>query len=72
MSETSKTPTHIAYTTRPVGDGERPKTFWTRIGSVWSHQDGEGFTIRLDALPVNGEIVIRAKKVDEEQEGGAK
>ena len=71
MSEASKKPTHTAYTTTPVGNGDTPQTIWTKLGSVWSHQDGEGFTIRLDALPVNGEIVVRTSKSGA-QEGGAK
>ncbi|MEL6243811.1 MAG: hypothetical protein AAFY42_06885 [Pseudomonadota bacterium] len=66
MSEASKKPTHIAYTTKPVGNGENPKTIWTRLGSVWSHQDGEGYTIRLDALPVNGEIVVRTARAEDQ------
>ena len=62
MSDTSKKPTHTAYTTRTNGKGDSQKTFWTRLGSVWPHEDGEGFTLRLEALPVNGEIVVRPIK----------
>ena len=65
MSEISKKPTHTAYTVRDNGNG---KGFWTRIGSVWAHKSGDGFTVRLDALPVNGEIVIRSKAEDEDTE----
>ena len=68
MSDISKQPTHTAYTVRP-GKGENDKGFWTRIGSVWAHQDGEGFTVRLDALPPNGELVIRTKAPADSQEG---
>lgn len=60
MSDISKKPTHTAYTVRP-GKSETNKGFWTRIGSVWTHKDSDGFTVRLDALPVNGELVIRTK-----------
>lgn len=49
-------PTHRAYTVRER-DGADP--FWTRIGSAFSHQDGKGFNIVLDALPPDGRIVLR-------------
>ncbi|MEL6243921.1 MAG: hypothetical protein AAFR73_12050 [Pseudomonadota bacterium] len=65
MSDASKTPTHVAYTTKTVGNGDTEKTVWNRIGAVWAHQDGEGLTVRLDALPLDGEIVIRKKKAEE-------
>lgn len=34
---------------KTMGDG---KTFWTRVGSAWTKDDGSGFTIIFDALPV--------------------
>lgn len=40
--------------------GERG--FWTRIGSAFPHQDGEGFNLRLDALPLDGKLVILPPK----------
>ena len=49
-------PSHIAYQVR---DG-KDKGFWTRIGSVWAHQDGKGFNVQLDGLvPLDGRITIR-------------
>ena len=60
---TSKQPTHRVYAvTRTEGSD---KGFWTAIGAVWAHQDGKGFNVKLDYLPLNGaEIVIREPKVD--------
>ncbi|MDX2119017.1 MAG: hypothetical protein SFY96_12620 [Planctomycetota bacterium] len=52
----SKAPSHIAYHVR---DREGRKGFWTRIGSVWTHADGSGFNIQLDAVPLDGRITIR-------------
>lgn len=53
----TKTPSHIAYHVR---DREGGKGFWTRIGSVWPHQDGKGFNVQLDVLvPLDGRITIR-------------
>ena len=52
----SKAPSHIAYQVR---DREGQKGFWTRIGSVWPHADGKGFSVQLEALPIDGRIAIR-------------
>lgn len=60
-------PTHTAYHVRKYKTGKEAgkeeKSFWTKIGSVWAHNDGEGFNIRLNGLvPLNGEIVVRSIK----------
>ena len=57
-NETSapKTPSHIAYQVR---DREGKKSFWTRIGSAWAHQDGKGFNIQLEVVPLDGRITLR-------------
>ncbi len=34
---------------KTMSDG---KTFWTRVGSAWTKDDGPGFTMLFDALPV--------------------
>lgn len=52
----SKAPTHIAYQVR---DREGKKSFWTRIGSAWAHQDGNGFNIQLECVPLDGRITLR-------------
>ena len=52
----SKTPSHVAYQVR---DREGGKGFWTRIGSAWPHSDGQGFTVQLDAVPLDGRITLR-------------
>lgn len=52
----SKQPSHIAYQVR---DREGQKGFWTRIGSAWAHQDGNGFNIQLDCVPLDGRITLR-------------
>lgn len=38
------------------------KTYWTRLGAGWFHEDGEGFTAKLSAMPLSGEIVFRKPK----------
>ena len=60
-TETSKRPTHRVYAVTKNGD----KSFWTEIGAAWSHQDGKGFNVKLDYLPLTGaEIVIREPRTD--------
>ena len=58
--ETIRLPELIAYAVRKSGD----KSHFTRIGAAWPNRKG-GFGLRLDALPVNGEIVLLPPKEDE-------
>jgi hypothetical protein len=45
---------------------------WREIGAAWAHKDGEGFSLKLDFLPLNGaEIVIRKPKANETAEAEA-
>ena len=64
MKRTQKKPSHAVY----VVEGEGDNTFWTKIGAAWEHQDGKGLNITLSALPLNGRLVIRDPKVDEDEE----
>ena len=52
----SKGPSHIAYQVR---DREGKKGIWTRIGSVWPHQDGKGFNVQIESVPLDGRITLR-------------
>lgn len=56
-------PDFIAYTVRETGDNSH----WSRIGAAWTHKDGEGVNIELEALPLNGKITLRAPKPDDAQ-----
>lgn len=53
----SNAPTHIAYHVRD-GQGSK-KGFWTRIGAAWPHADGQGFSVQVDCLPLDGRLTIR-------------
>ncbi len=53
----SKRPSHIAYQVR---EGEETKSYFNRIGAVWTHKDGEGFNIQLDSVPVDGKVTVRS------------
>jgi len=58
---TTKKPAFIAYAVT----GEGKQTFWTRIWSAWPHQASEGFNIELNALPMNGRIVLMLPKAEQ-------
>ena len=53
----AKKPALIAYTVKDPTVAER-KAIWTRIGAAWAHEKGAGYSIRLDALPIDGVIVL--------------
>lgn len=39
------------------------KSFWTKIGAAWPHADGDGYSIRLEFLPLVGQsLVLRRPK----------
>jgi len=48
-------PALVAYHVREAKDG-KGKGFWTRIGAAWPHEDGEGFNVQIEMLPINGKI----------------
>jgi hypothetical protein len=58
--KTSNRPTHDAF--HITGEGEN--AFWTKIGAAWDHEDGDGFTLKLELVPVrsDGRIVLRKAK----------
>lgn len=55
-----------AFTVRK--DERSDKSYWTKIGMAFANKNG-GFSLRLDALPVNGEIVLLPPKPRDEQGG---
>lgn len=54
--EASKSPSYIAYQVR---DREGKDSFWTRIGAAFAHADGQGFTLQVESLPLDGRITLR-------------
>lgn len=55
----TKGPSYVAYHVREVGED---KAYYNRVGAAFAHKDGEGHSIQLDALPVDGKIVLRTPK----------
>ncbi len=54
---TTKKPSHFVYTVRE--GGENGKDYWTKIGVAFAHNDGKGFSVLLEAYPVDGKLTIR-------------
>ena len=53
-----KLPSHIAYT---VQEGKDDQNHWQKIGAAWPTK-GDGLNIKLNAMPLNGEISLRSRK----------
>ena len=53
---TSKSPSHYAYNVRKREGGDN---YWIRIGSAWAHNDGNGFNIQIETVPLDGRITLR-------------
>lgn len=52
-------PSYTAYT---VHKREGQDDFWIAIGAAFMHQDGDGYNVVLQALPLDGKIVLRLPK----------
>ncbi|MGE0853592.1 MAG: hypothetical protein AB7O44_28930 [Hyphomicrobiaceae bacterium] len=66
MTTATRKPAFTAYAV----SGEGKNAFWTRIGSAWQQNHGEGFNIDLHALPVNGRIILLPPKAEGDQVEG--
>ncbi|WP_300379457.1 hypothetical protein [Henriciella sp.] len=45
-----------------VKEGADDKSYFNRVGVAFAHRDGEGHTIQLDSVPVDGRIILRTPK----------
>lgn len=57
----SRKPSHRLYIV--LGEGE--KAVWRPVGAGWTHGDGKGFNLSVDALPLNGRLVLREVKASD-------
>jgi hypothetical protein len=64
--KTNNRPSHAVY----IVEGEGESAFWTKIGSAWQHDDGDGFNISLAAVPLTGRLVIRKRQPKSQGEAG--
>lgn len=56
-------PSYRAYT---VIKREGADDYWLPIGAAFMHQDGDGYNVVLQALPIDGRIVLRLPKTGDE------
>jgi hypothetical protein len=61
----AKAPAFIAYYVEDKED----KSFWTRIGAAWDHEDGKGLTLQLDLVPVSGGRIVLRTPAETEEKG---
>ncbi len=55
----------------PAEEGQQ--AVWTRIGAAWTHQKGKGLNLQLEAMPLDGRVVLIEPKDDANTfEGDAK
>jgi hypothetical protein len=69
-TSTSNRPTHRLFAVTKSGQ----KKFWQPIGALFQHNDGKGFNLALDYLPLNNADLVVREISDESQaqpEGGA-
>jgi len=62
QQSTGRKPTHRIY----IVTGEGEKAIWRPIGAGWSHGDGKGMNLNVDALPLQGRLVLREIKPKDE------
>jgi hypothetical protein len=54
-----------AYSVREYeANGGEKKSDWTRVGVAFPHSDGKGFNVLLQALPLDGKMVLRLHDKD--------
>ncbi len=61
----SQQPSHRAYV---VVKRDGADDFWINVGAAFPHQDGNGFNVVLQALPVDGKIVLRVPQDEPQQQ----
>ena len=62
----NRQPDYTAYTVIDRGGNADP--WWCPIGAAFMNQDGEGFNVVLQALPLDGKIVLRRPKADPKED----
>ena len=53
-------------------DGVEKDEPWSKVGAAFPFKDGTGFSIKLSALPLNGELIVKPpqpKDTDKPAEG---
>ncbi|NEO33493.1 MAG: hypothetical protein F6K36_24325 [Symploca sp. SIO3C6] len=61
-TSTKKKPTHEVFQVIDAGGDNK---YWNRIGAAWLHDDEAGVSVVLNAVPIDGRLVIRKAKQKE-------
>jgi len=56
ISRVTDDPVLIAYAVKRSSRSK--KAVWTRVGRAYPHDTGAGLTVLLDAVPVDGRIIL--------------
>ena len=65
MARDTQQPAYRAYT---VIKRDGQDDFWQALGAAFPHSDGKGFNVVLQALPIDGKIVLREPQADDRAE----
>lgn len=60
-------PDMLGYTVRAIGDGK--KSAWSKVAVAWAHKDGKGYNVQMEAVPVDGRLVLRDFSEDRQDSG---
>ena len=55
----SQGPDYIAYSVKDIGEDQ---SVWNRLGAAFTHKDGQGMDVLLDAMPVDGRVTLREQR----------
>jgi hypothetical protein len=61
---TNKKPAYEIFTVREGTKGRKSR--FTKIGAAWTAKSGNGLTLFLDALPLDGKLILMPPKAKEE------
>ena len=70
MTKTNSKPSHEVFAVSERKN-DQDKSHWLKIGACWPHDDGKGFSMKLEALPLNGASLVIRVRTDKVVEGGA-
>ncbi len=69
-SEPGRRPDFDVFIVDGDKDDKDDKAFWYRVGAAWSHEDQDGYSLSLVAVPLKGRLVLRRPKPATERESG--
>lgn len=58
-----------AFTVREFEASGEKKSEWTRLGVAFPHADGKGFTVLLQAMPIDGKLTLRLHEPKDDNAG---